>query len=175
MAKGKHQASQTAKKLQEALERIADLERTLEEVTSESAAREEQLRVDVQRLRGRLTAEVDLLASDRVRRIEEEAHAKLQTARREARERVERGLRAIGDHIIGELTLRGVEGWDEVTSAFGVTVGDLMSWVGTPASRLDRRMKRGDMYQGSDMERADSKGYRAALVVQDGKPDVWLK
>lgn len=168
MAKGKHQASKTARDLRAALERIDHLTDELREERAAAHQREEALKAEVQNLKGRLIHEVETAAAEQVNALDDRRRAEVAEEQNTADRRVREGLQAIGRAIVGELRLNNIESWEAAAKRFGIPLSDLLLWVGTEATnREERRLKAGQVKSGRDRERRENPKHRIAEIMRD--------
>jgi DNA repair exonuclease SbcCD ATPase subunit len=138
MAKGKHAAAKNAQRLRDAEERLEVLEADLSRERAEAHQREEELKAEVQALKGRLVSDVDALANDRVASIEARSREDLREAERRRRESLASAFRFIEENAKPSLRL-SMENYAALGDILGVTVGEMGRWGGVHQNRRSRR------------------------------------
>jgi hypothetical protein len=136
MSKGKHAASQNAKKLALAEQRIVELEREQTLLISAAHSREQELLTQIQALENRFVAKVDLLAADQVNAAKREAEKRVEKAQQMHTESVLAAFRYM--HANGELRLT-LKDWGEVAAILKVNIGQVVASVVERNNRNARR------------------------------------
>ena len=139
MSKGKHAASQNAKKLALAEQRIVELERERTLLISAAHAEEQKLLTEIKALRNRFVAEVDLLAAEEVEAAKRKAESRVKELEQLHSESVVAAFRYM--HANGELQLT-LKDWGEVAAILKVNIGQLVTSVGDGHGRHARRANR---------------------------------
>jgi hypothetical protein len=124
MTKGKHAASQNAKKLLLAEERIAELERALSAVIEAAHLKEQDLMTEIQVLGNRLVSDVQSLAADKIDLAKKEAEMRVRQSERFHRDSVIAAFRYLNEK--GEARL-SMQGWGEVAAILKVDSGELVT------------------------------------------------
>jgi hypothetical protein len=140
MSKGKHQASQNAKKLLVAEDRVATLEHELAKAVSASRAKEQELLTEIQALRNRLVSDVDSLAALQVEEAQRKAQKLVDDAQAAHEKSVIEAFRYLSES--GEVRA-SLEGWGEVAKILRVHPGTLIASASNETtSRVTRRANR---------------------------------
>ena len=139
MSKGKYAASQNAKKLAPAEQRIVELEGERTLLTNAAHFKEQELLTQMQALKNRFVAEVDLLAADQVEAAKREAEKRVEKAQQMHTESVVAAFRYM--HANGELQLT-LKDWGEVAGILKVNIGQLVASVADGNNRNARRSNR---------------------------------
>jgi hypothetical protein len=140
MSRGKNQASQNAKKLALAEERITHLEREAAANAAQAHEAQQQLISKIQSLRNRLVSDVGVLAAEKIAAARREAEQSVKAFELAHEEAVIKAFKYLNEN--GEVRA-SLEGWGEVASILGVHAGTLIASVSNENhNRLTRRANR---------------------------------
>jgi hypothetical protein len=151
MSKGKHQASQNAKKLAAAQERIIELERDLLVLAKSAHLKEQELASELQALGNRFVSEVDVLAATKVENAKKEAQSRLEDAERRRVESIFSAMKYLVDNGDVRLTL---DSWGKVAALLEVHPGTLIAHLNQGrANRNTRRANLAHINNVAELER----------------------
>ena len=144
MSRGKHAASQNAKKLVVAEERIVELEREIALIVQAAHVQEQKLLTEIQALRNRFVSDVESLAADKVHAVKVEAEMRVEKARKLQRESVVAAFHYV--HANGEVRL-SLKDWGAVAGMLDVDPGQLVTAGDRTKgyNRIARRASRADV------------------------------
>lgn len=136
MARGKHAAASTARKLREAEAQIEELKAQRAQEREEYHKREEELKAEIRRLQGCFTSEVNEAVEQRVQGVHERHAEEISSLKQDYEDRILRAFEHIEE--TGELRVP-IEGWDRVDEILGVSLGKILGHTAS-ATRAVRRM-----------------------------------
>ena len=149
MSRGKNAASQNARKLAVAEERITELENELGAVRQSAHIREQELATELQAIRNRLAAEADILAAEKVEEARRDAQARVDQLEKQHRDSVVDAFRYLDSNGVVELPLAG---WGEIAAILNVHVGHLVTSVAGSHNRNARRANRAHVNQLAEVD-----------------------
>lgn len=145
MTRGKYAAKAAKARAEDAQETIAELRRLLEEERAGHAQEVIDLKVEVQRLTGRLTKSVTEMSASEIARVKSECAATL-LAEREKRQAD--ALKVGQLFVDGDGVYLKPELWQVLATLLDVPLGKLLAASGIPTERGTRRMSDADQKHG---------------------------